>query len=559
MGDAVTKSGESEKRSLLARLAPGILVAATGVGAGDLLTAGFAGSRLGMSVAWAALAGALLKWVLNEGVARWQMATGDTLLEGWVGRLGSWIKWLFAGYLLIWTVVTGTALVSACGVAGAGLFTPNIASDAAESARWYWGIGHAWVGLILVWFGGYRLFEKMMSLFIAIMFIAVISTAVLIKPDWAALGAGLLRPTIPKHPEALNWILGIIGGVGGTVTLLCYGYWIREKGRYGAAGVRACRLDLAVGYGMTAIFGVAMIVIGSRVDLQGKGASMAPILAQQLGNVMGPIGRWAFLIGFWGAVFSSLLGVWQSVPYLFTDFLLLAQGKNRNNVDFDRTPSYRAYLIFITIAPLPFISYQVAQIQLAYAVLGALFMPLLALTLLLMNTRVAWVGQRFRSHWAINALLVLTLLFFGWTGAQSIREKFAPKDEQAKAAAENTPATNQQASAFIAPANVAGARQDSLAAIISGPCRSGWNDVYSLVSGPRDLPGQVAQLVEQRIENPCVAGSNPALPSSFRHPILGRPWQCSTHFGRTLSADLQPNTGAVRIRPFHPVCAFRSA
>ena len=32
-----------------------------------------------------------------------------------------------------------------------------------------------------------------------------------------------------------------------------------------------------------------------------------------------------FLIGFWGAVFSSLLGVWQSIPYLFVDFILIRQ------------------------------------------------------------------------------------------------------------------------------------------------------------------------------------------------------------------------------------------
>jgi len=35
--------------------------------------------------------------------------------------------------------------------------------------------------------------------------------------------------------------------------------------------------------------------------------------------VVGPAARWAFLVGAWGAVFSSLLGVWQSVPYLFAD------------------------------------------------------------------------------------------------------------------------------------------------------------------------------------------------------------------------------------------------
>ena len=50
-----------EDRGMLSRLGPGILVAATGVGAGDLATASFTGSQLGTAVLWAVLVGAFLK------------------------------------------------------------------------------------------------------------------------------------------------------------------------------------------------------------------------------------------------------------------------------------------------------------------------------------------------------------------------------------------------------------------------------------------------------------------------------------------------------------------
>ncbi|MCA9256079.1 MAG: Nramp family divalent metal transporter [Phycisphaerales bacterium] len=414
----------NSRRSLLSALAPGILVAATGVGAGDLITAGLAGSRLGVVVAWTAIAGAILKYALNEGVARWQMATGATLLEGWTDKLGAWIRWVFLAYLLVWSLITGGALVSACGVAGYGLFTPD--TDP-ERARLIWGITHSLIGAALVFLGGYRLFEKLMAVFIAVMFVAVIATAVLIRPDWSAVGAGLLKPTIPDTDNALKYVLGIIGGVGGTVTLLCYGYWIREEGRTGESGVKACRLDLAIGYAMTAIFGVAMIVIGERVTLTQGGARMAPLLASQLADVIGPVGRWVFLIGFWGAVFSSLLGVWQSVPYLFADFVHMKRrrddGERDAEIDFTRTTAYRAFLICLATLPLVFLKLKVETIQLAYAVLGALFMPLLALTLILMNNRRAWVGERFRNGLLTNALLAATLVFFAAIGVQTILEK----------------------------------------------------------------------------------------------------------------------------------------
>ena len=70
-------------------VAPGILVAATGVGAGDLIFASFAGSNIGLTVLWVAAVGAVLKWMLTEGLARWQMATNTTLLEGFNASLAS--------------------------------------------------------------------------------------------------------------------------------------------------------------------------------------------------------------------------------------------------------------------------------------------------------------------------------------------------------------------------------------------------------------------------------------------------------------------------------------
>lgn len=64
-----------------------------------------------------------------------------------------------------------------------------------------------------------------------------------------------------------------------------------------------------------------MVIIGSRIELEGSGIRLAGQLSEQLALVLGPSGRWMFLLGFWGAVFSSLIGVWQSAPYLIADFL----------------------------------------------------------------------------------------------------------------------------------------------------------------------------------------------------------------------------------------------
>jgi len=406
-------------------LAPGILIAATGVGAGDLITASLAGSQIGVAIIWAVAVGAVLKWVLNEGLARWQLATDTTLLEGWVSRLGAGVQWVFIVYLVLWTFCTGAALISACGVAGAALWTFGLPF---ATAKVYWGIFHSLIGLVLVWIGGFRLFEKIMSVCIAVMFATVIATAALIGPDWVALARGLFVPAIPSG--STPWILGLLGGVGGSVTLLSYGYWIREEGRRGIAGVRQCRIDLGVGYAMTAIFGVAMVSIGSRLNLE-KGANdrVALALAEQLTGVIGPAGQWIFLIGFWGAVFSSLLGVWQSIPYLFADFVLIRRGTTpeaRSRTDLTRTAPYRMYLVFLTIVPMVLLRWELQRVQLLYAIMAALFMPMLAFTLLILNNRRDWVGERFRSPLVLNLLLVATLVYFAWTGIREMKTRLFP-------------------------------------------------------------------------------------------------------------------------------------
>ena len=403
----------SRRLNPLAFVGPGLLVAATGVGAGDLATASIAGSRLGTTVLWAVVVGAFLKYVLTEGLARWQLATGKSLLEGVVRHLGRATAWIFLVYLLIWSVAVGRALASACGVTAHALFP--LFQDPV-TGKVVFGVLHSLVGVVLVLVGGYRLFEKVMSAFIVIMFGTVVLTAGLLRPDLGSVLRGLV-PTIPAVEGGLAWTVALLGGVGGTVTLLCYGYWIREEGRRGPKDLSACRIDLATGYVATAIFGLAMVVVGSTVEVEGGGATLLVSLADRLEASVGTTVRWLFLVGAWGAVMSSLLGVWQSIPYLFADLWGMLSGRNAASpaaVD-PRSVPYRGYLVFLGVFSTAGLFSSFVQIQKIYAILGALFIPMLAIVLLLLNGREELVGKRYRnSPWTrlvLWASLALFLMF----------------------------------------------------------------------------------------------------------------------------------------------------
>lgn len=402
-------------------LGPGLLVAATGVGAGDLATASFTGNQLGVGILWAVLLGALLKFVLNEGLARWQLATGATLLEGCAKHLGFIFQVAFFAYLLFWSFFVGSALMAACGATMHAIVP--VFADPAEGKFWF-GIAHSFLGVLLVWWGGYRLFARVMSGCIGVMFITVIVTAVRIGPDWSAVAAGLVLPRIPQFREGgVIWTIALMGGVGGSLTVLCYGYWIREEGRTGTDALRVTRLDLAVGYMMTALFGMSMVIIGSRTTVSGSGAGLIVALSENLNEALGPAGRWLFLAGAWGAVFSSLLGVWQSVPYIFADACgLFFKDTPEARAVRVATSSwwYKIYLLALAVVPILALRYGFRDLQKLYAVVGAGFMPFLAVVLLLLNGRSKWIGAEYRNRTLTNVLLVFLVLVFlivGWLEA----------------------------------------------------------------------------------------------------------------------------------------------
>jgi hypothetical protein len=167
-----------------------------------------------------------------------------------------------------------------------------------------------------------------------------------------------------------------------------------------------------------------MVIVGSNVVVQGNGAELLVNLSDRLDELLGPAWKWLFLIGTFGAVFSSLLGVWQSVPYLFADCWGLlrvrrAEGSGvRISVDTKAAP-YRAYLLLIAIVPLFGLFFSFREVQKIYTVTGALFFPVLALALLVFNGRTRWVGTEFRNRPATVVVLLAVLGFFSLVGSAS--------------------------------------------------------------------------------------------------------------------------------------------
>ncbi|MEU6644980.1 Nramp family divalent metal transporter [Saccharomonospora sp. NPDC046836] len=406
-------------RARLRQVGPGMMAAATGVGAGDLVATMVAGSRYGYTLLWAVIVGTIFKVALAEAVGRWHLTSGQTILAGW-RSLGKTVLVYFGAYAVVWGFVYGATAMSASALPLNALF-PGL------SVR-YWAIICGLIGFALVWFGRYALIEKIMTIFVGIMFVTVVGTAILVAPNLLDAADGL----VPRLPSgSFVYVMGLIGGVGGTITMAAYGYWTMAKGWRSPKWLPMMRLDNTVGYITTAIFVLAMLVVGAEL-LFGQDVISGDAGLLMLGDILAnDYGQWAripFLIGFFAVSFTSLIGVWNGVSLLFADWWRtwrLPSGAADSADDYDRkagerSPAFRAYVLWLTFPPMALLFLdRPFQLTVTYGVLGALFMPFLAGTLLvLLNSR--RVPNEARSRWMSNGLLTICLVLFAYLAVNEI-------------------------------------------------------------------------------------------------------------------------------------------
>lgn len=244
-------------------------------------------ARFSYALLWAAVIGCIVKIALAEATGRYHLATGSTILEGW-RSLGRWTSWYFDIYIILWGFVYGGTAISAM-----ALFPYLL-------PFWAWGGLSGLLGAAFVLLNRYAIFEPAMKLFIGIMFVVVVGLAILVIPDVGAAIAGLV-PSLPDGSVICT--LDLIGGVGWTIPLAAYGYWVNAKGWRSPAWMGMMRFDNRIAYIVTGIFVVAMLIVGAEL-LHAAQISFASSdrglldLEAVLAERFGPHAATIFLIGF---------------------------------------------------------------------------------------------------------------------------------------------------------------------------------------------------------------------------------------------------------------------
>jgi Mn2+/Fe2+ NRAMP family transporter len=163
-----------------------------------------------------------------------------------------------------WTIVAMLALLVANGTNVAAEYAGIAASLALLGVPSTISVPIAGIAIwVLVVFFSYRIVER--ALFVVILaFVAYPITAIIVHPDWAAVGTGLVLPTLPIGQAA---IIAALALVGTTITPYMQFYIqasVVDKGidaeQYGYA-----RVDVMLGAVLTGVNALFMVVVAGQV------------------------------------------------------------------------------------------------------------------------------------------------------------------------------------------------------------------------------------------------------------------------------------------------------
>ncbi len=314
-------------------LGPGLLLAASIVGSGELIATTTLGARVGFYALWIVLASCLIKVVVQVELGRYTISSGNTTMRAFnlVPGPHPGMSWLLLGYLIrypFW-VLMGGGLIGGLGQCLNIVFP-------------FWGV-KVWMvitalGCIFLLFsGGYRMLQKFSAIMVAGFTVVTVTSMILVQ--WTPYAFSFndiftgLKLRLPSGGAfAAMAVFGITGLSAGE--LVVYPYWCIEKGYARFTGphkdsdewkiralgwVRVMQFDAVISMVIYTITTVAFYILGASIlhgsDQIPKGMEMVLTLSLMFTRTFG---NWTFYFFLFGAFFI-----------LFSTFVLRTAGESR--------------------------------------------------------------------------------------------------------------------------------------------------------------------------------------------------------------------------------------
>ncbi|MEX2572062.1 MAG: Nramp family divalent metal transporter [Gemmatimonadota bacterium] len=391
----------------LAAVGPGIFLIGYNIGTGSVTTMGMAGAQYGMALLWALVLSGIFTYVLMVAFGHLTLVTGQTALNSFKTRIPRVGK-ILSLYVMV-ALILGE-LLALIGVTGivSELIQEGMRLGSADQAL---VVQTGWIILaisslvfVTLWFGGYKLFEKILTTFVLLMVFCFFGVLFMVAPSLSEVLGGLI-PTVPDTPGAARLVAAMAGTTCSAAVFIVRSTVVAEKG-WTIGHLEHEKRDAFVSvFLMVLLSAMVMAVAAGTLHVAGLTMESTLEMIGLLEPIGGDLAAFLLIVGISGAGLSTIFPLVLIAPWLVADFM----GWERNL----RAPFFRILIgvgllfsfgsVFLDQTP-PVL--MVVAMALQAAILPAVAIPVFYL----LNNR-ALMGERYLPSLKWNAALVAVILF----------------------------------------------------------------------------------------------------------------------------------------------------
>ncbi len=315
---------------------PGLIVSASVVGAGELITATALGAEAGFVLLWLVVFSTLVKIAVQVEMARYSIVTGQGGMEGYAKvppRFGR-VSWVF----VMWALMAISKLIQTGGLIGGmaaalSILLPVGSEPLGTTSLTFWAVVVTVAAIVSLYSNRYGLIEKV-AVFLTMLFVVVTVVIALGLPftEFAYSGGDLASGLSLGLPVgAIGIAVAMFGLTGvGSEEITAYTYWCLEKGygrwsgpndgseayrRRARGWIAVMQKDAMAAWVIYTVATMSFYVMGAAVlnpqGLVPQGNDMILVLSETYSGVLGEPGRIVFLIGALAALGST---IWAAIP-----------------------------------------------------------------------------------------------------------------------------------------------------------------------------------------------------------------------------------------------------
>lgn len=304
--------------TFIAAISPGIFLIGYNIGTGSITTMASAGAEYGMGLMLPVLLSCIFTYFLILVFGRYTIVTGKTVLQSFRQYFGTPVT------LFVLITLLGSEWVSCMGVMSV------IVQVVQEWSRPLTSTGSGFnplmitaifAAIIYLFFlqGSHRFFERILTLFVALMGLSFLLTMFMVVPSPREILKGL-TPFVPSESSGVLLLAGMVGTTMGGILYVVRSILVQEK-NWKLTDLRLEKRDAAISAALMFFLSIAIMICaagtlhpaGMRVD---NAIDMVKLLEPMAGRFATSI----FVAGIVCAGISSLFPIVLLAPWLMADY-----------------------------------------------------------------------------------------------------------------------------------------------------------------------------------------------------------------------------------------------